>query len=362
MQPSITSIKVPILYKILIHSSIGFLAKGTCTNSPTAHRIRADQVPFEVYDQDRNKYAFPVNLVTAPAPDVASAIIYKIPVEGPGGEIALKVYSPTTEAIKKGGLATADGRLPVVVDYHGGGFVIGGLASDEAWCRQICQQVGCVVVNVDYRLSPKYPHPVPAEDSWKAYCWVVANANKLGIDTKRIAVSGFSAGGCLAAVMSLLARDAPDIPDPVLQILIVPVLDARYMPLEGSCEQNVPYESYVTCEFAPMLPLARLVWFYNLWLGTGPDRKQRAEDFRASPMIAASHKNLPPASFHVAEIDPLSSEAKSYHEKLLAAGVESRLKVYKGCGHTFAHWDARLGAAKEFVSDTVHVLQEKFTV
>lgn len=154
------------------------------------------------------------------------------------------------------------------MDYHGGGFVIGNLGSDDSWCRQVCQAVGCIVLNVDYRLAPEYPHPIPFTDSWAALLWVFKEAAKLGIDPKRVSIGGLSAGGQLAAVLALKARDEPSIPKLVLQILIVPAVDTRFIPFEGSCDPDVPYKSYIENEFAPCLPLNRLRWFYNLWLGT----------------------------------------------------------------------------------------------
>jgi len=148
--------------------------------------------------------------------------------------------------------------------------VIGSLESDESWCRQACQALGCIILNVDYRMAPEYPHPVPIMDCWTALKWTFANASELNIDEKRVSVGGLSAGGQLAAVCALLARDEPAMPKLVLQMLIVPVVDARFVPLEFdvSCTDDVPYESLKTNEFAPCLPLHRLVWFYNLWLGT----------------------------------------------------------------------------------------------
>lgn len=291
---------------------------------------------------------------------MASNTIHKVPVTQPAGEVDVQVYVPTADAIRAGGLATAAGLLPALVNFHGGGFVIGDLGSDEPLVRQLCQRAGCVVVNADYRTAPEFPHPTPVLDGWDALRWVFANAATLGIDPSRVAVSGLSAGGCIAAALSILARDAPALPPLKLQLLIVPLFDVRYVPEEGSCAPDVPYESYVRNEFAPMLPLSRLVWFYNYWLGRGAEREARARDFRASPILAESHANLAPSSIRAAEVDPLVSEAQAYHEKLLAAGSPSKIKIYKGQGHTFPQWDGENPKSKEFVSDCVDDLKEAF--
>ncbi|KAI1302061.1 alpha beta hydrolase fold-3 domain-containing protein [Xylaria venustula] len=328
-------------------------------NRYQAPRLRCDQVPYETYNADKEAYGVSTPAVRGPCPEVASNTIYRVPVSHPAGEVEVQVYVPTSEAISSGRLASPEGRLPALVNFHGGGFVIGDLNSDEPLARQFSQGTGCIVVNADYRTAPEFPHPTSVLDSWDILKWVFANAADLNIDASRIAVSGLSAGGCIAAVLSLLARDDPALPPLKLQILIVPLVDVRYVPIEGSAKGG-PYESYASNEFAPMLPLSRLVWFYNYWLGTGPDRGEKANDFRASPLLAESHENLAPASIRAAEVDPLVSEAKAYHEKLLSAGTQSKIKIYKGQGHTFPHWDGLNPSSKEFVQDCINDLKEAF--
>lgn len=329
-------------------------------NRYQAPQLRADQVPYEVYNRDREKYTFPTAKVSGESPDVASNKIYKVPISNPPGEINVQVYVPTPDAIASSGLER-DGLLPALVNFHGGGFVIGGLESDESLCRKLCQRVGCIIVNVAYRLAPEYPHPIPTTDSWEALKWTFQNADNLKIDPTRVGVSGLSAGACIAAVLALLARDDPSLPRLAVQLLIVPVVDARFIPKEGSCDPaKTPYKSYIDFEFAPMLPLNRLIWFYNLWLGTDEGRAERANDFRASPILADSHANLAPAVIRCAEIDPLVSEGAAYHEKLTAAGTPSKLKIYKGQGHPFGHWDGVNPTSKEFVDDCVNELKAAF--
>ena len=216
MQRYIPNIKVLTHHKFSVaHTKLNFVAP----------RLRADQVTYEEYNSDRSKYTFPI--CAGPSPEVGSTKIYKIPVTNPSGEIAVKIYNPTEEAITKGGLKTKDGKLPAHIDYHGGGFVIGNLGSDDSWCRQVCQTLGCIVLNVDYRLSPEFPHPVPAMDSWAALLWTFKEADKLGIDSERVSIGGLSAGGQISAVLALLARDEKTLPKLVLQLLVVPCVDAR---------------------------------------------------------------------------------------------------------------------------------------
>lgn len=326
-----------------------------------APKLQAHQITYEEYIADRSRYTF--SIAPSPYPSVGNIEIYKIPVSDPAGEIAAQVYYPTEEAAALAKLKTADGKLPAHVNYYGGGFVIGGLQSDESWCRQVCQIGGCIIVNVDYRLAPEFPHPIPLTDSWTALKWVFASSEKLGIDALRVSISGLSAGGQLAAVLALLARDEPGMPELTLKTLIVPLVDTRYIPTEGSCDKYFPYRSYIENGFAPCLPVARLVWFFNLWLGKDvAKRKEISKNFRASPILASHHANLAPASIHVAGVDSLTSERIAYHEMLVKAGTKSELKVYDGVGHPFGRWDGELDKAKEFVQDTITVLKKAYSM
>ncbi|CAN8098266.1 unnamed protein product [Discula destructiva] len=328
-------------------------------------RLAAHHVPYEVYNQDRAKYSLPAPEFEGDIAQAASITVHKIPVTTPPGEIAVQMIKPTADAIEKGGLQK-DVLLPAYLDFHGGGFVIGTLDTDVGFCQNVAHHVGCAVVNVDYRLSPEYPHPTPVMDSFDALKWVVSHASKLGIDAARLAVGGFSAGGCLAAALAIMVRDDPArLPPLKLQLLVVPVLDCRHVPEEGGVDPDkVPYESYAKLEKAPCLPMARLVWFYNLWLGTGSVRRENANDFRASPMVAASHANLAPASIHCAGLDPLVDEGRKYWEQLRAAeGTKTTsLTVYSGVGHPFAHWTRELPAAREFHENAYQDLRQALKI
>ncbi|KAL3417400.1 alpha beta hydrolase fold protein [Phlyctema vagabunda] len=324
-----------------------------------APRLRADQVTYAEYNSNRSLYTF--SIASGPSPEVGDITLYDIPVSSPPGSIKIQVYRPKAKA------RNGTERLPAHVNYHGGGWVIGNLKSDEPWCRQVCEAVGCIIVNVDYRLAPDFPHPTPLLDSWEALKHVFAHAEELGIDAQRISIGGLSAGGQIAASLAILARDQKEelnLSPLVLQLLIVPAVDARWIPVQGSCDPAVvPYESYVVNEFAPCLPLQRLRWFYNLWLGTDLEkRKESASHFYASPILAPSHANLAPASIHVAGVDTLTSEGIAYHETLTTAGTKSKLKVYEGVGHPFGHWDGELDKAKEYVRDTIQALKGAYGI
>lgn len=335
------------------------------TDGISGTRKAAHHVPYEVYNQDRAKYSMVASEFEGDIAQADSITLHKIPVTTPPGEIAIQVLKPTPDAIAAGKLQR-DSLLPAYIDFHGGGFVIGNLESDLGFCQNIAHHVGCAVVNVDYRLAPDYPHPTPAMDSFDALKWVVAHARELGIDASRLAVGGFSAGGCLAAAVAIMARDDDGgLPPLKLQLLAVPLVDCRFVPEEGSADPAaVPYDSYVRLDKAPCLPMARIVWFYDLWLGRGRVRRENALDFRASPLLAASHAGLAPASIHCAELDPLVDEGRVYWEKLnKAEGSEkSSITVYPGVGHPFPHWTRELPAAREFHQNAYKALKQAFKV
>ncbi|CAK7236081.1 hypothetical protein SBRCBS47491_009514 [Sporothrix bragantina] len=337
-------------------------------NKYQAHRLRADQVTYEEFDADRARYIFPRDKVASRFCPVGNVTTHTLPVSNPSGEITVRIYRPTEEVTPKTWVYNHD-KLPMYVNFHGGGFVLGGLDDDDPLCRQLCQTTPCIVANVAYRLAPEFPHPVPVTDSWAALEWLINNADKLNINKDSVAVGGLSAGGCLAAALAQMALKSPSMPPLVLQVLIVPVLDARYMPLEVPKDVqeaealDTPYESYRSCAFAPMLPLERLVWFYRPWLGDDPaTHAKNAADVRASPIVAADTDlvGLAPASMHVAEIDPLRSEAEAYHARLTALGISSQIKIYEGMVHPFAQWDGALPQGRELVVDIATALKAAF--
>ncbi len=255
-------------------------------------------------------------------------------VPGPAGDIPVRIYRP------KG----AGPGLPILVYYHGGGWVIGDLDTHDYAARELCVGAGCIVVAVDYRLAPEAQFPAAVDDSWAALEWVAGNAESLGGDPGRIAVGGDSAGGSLAAVMSLLARDAGG-PKLAFQLLIYPAVDMDFS--RPSIEDNA--DGYV-------LTKDHMIWFRGHYLRSDADRA----DFRASPLLASDHSDLPPALVITAEFDPLRDEGRDYAETLQAAAVPTTLSNYEGQVHVFFQLSPILDGGRRAVNEACAWLREAF--
>ncbi len=230
-------------------------------------------------------------------------------IPGPAGDIRLRLYWPNTAA-----------SMPAIVYYHGGGHVIGSLDTHDLIARNLCAGAEALVVSVDYRMGPEHRFPAAVEDSFAALEWVHMNAKTLDADPSRIGVHGDSAGANLAAVVALLARDAGH-PTLRLQSLVYPVAD--YSLTGGS------YDKYA--RGCGLLTKEAMVWFRNHYL-RGP---MDAEDWRASPIKAASLAGVAPAIVVTAECDVLHDEGQRYAEALGRAGVPVEHKDYPGMIHGF---------------------------
>jgi acetyl esterase len=264
----------------------------------------AEQTPAQV----REAYAA-FSAAGAGEPEVASVEDRTIP--GPGGDIPVRVYRPS-------GGGTAGG----LVYYHGGGWVIGDLDSHDSLCRRFCAGAGVVVVSVDYRLAPEHPYPAATDDAWAALQWVHANAGALGIDPERVAIGGDSAGGNLAALVALRARDEGG-PAVALQVLIYPATDL-VMEHPSITENGEGY----------FLTKASMVWFAGHYLG--PDGEHGdATGAGVSPLRAASLAGVAPARVITAEFDPLRDEGDAYAARLADEGVEVEHDTNAGMIHGF---------------------------
>ncbi|HEU4368993.1 MAG TPA: alpha/beta hydrolase [Methylomirabilota bacterium] len=242
------------------------------------------------------------------------------------GAIPLRVYRPA-------GVPDST-RLPAYVYFHGGGWVIGDLETHDVVCRQLTAEAGVSVVSVDYRLAPEHKFPAAADDAWAATRWVASHAAELGIDGGRLAVGGDSAGGNLAAVVSLLARDAGT-PAIALQVLLYPVTDA-------SAESR----SYQDFADGYMLTRDSMRWFIAHYL----NKREEATDWRVSPLRAPSHAGVAPALIVTAGFDPLRDEGEAYAARLREAGVRVEYACYGGMLHGFVPMGRLLDTAGRAVT------------
>ena len=254
----------------------------------------------------------------------------KIP--GPGGDIPVRIYTP---------VAAGSGALPVLVYFHGGGWVIGDLETHDALCRSFANEAGCKVVAIDYRLAPEHRFPAAADDCFAAVKWIEANASEIGVDANRIAVGGDSAGGNLAAVVSQLALAAKG-PRIAFQLLIYPVTDT-----------NTDTGSYRDNASGYFLERDSMVWFFDHYLG-GADRN----DPRIAPLKATSLAGLPRAYVVTAGFDPLRDEGRAYAEALKAAGVATEHVNYEGMIHGFFNLQAAFDVARGAVKAASKALKE----
>ena len=260
-----------------------------------------------------------ITTVDAPPADVE---VKDMAIPGPGGELPIRVYEPKGVSAPK----------PVLMYYHGGGWVIGGLDEYHGACSNLAEQSGCVVVLVDYRLAPEHPFPAAIDDCYAALEWVSANAKEINGDASRIAVSGDSAGGNISTVIALLARDKKG-PKIKFQALIYPAVALN-------AER---FESYKSNGEGLFLTTRTMDYFAGHYQ---PD----LSDFRAVPLDAKDLSGLPPALVLVAGYDPLRDEGKAYAEKLMQAGVPVVLTEYAGMIHGFFSMSGALDAGKQAVS------------
>lgn len=269
---------------------------------------------------------------TLDQPDVRVGEVRSVSIPGPGGTIGARYYRP----------AGAASSAPLLVFYHGGGFVVGSLESHDSACRLICRDAGVHVLAVDYRLAPEHPAPAAVEDAYAAYRWAREHASELGADPRRVAVGGDSAGGCLAAVVTVLARDAGD-PLPALQWLIYPVTDMR----GGSRSRSLFGDGF-------LLTKHDMDWFQDTYLqNSGLD----LTDPRVSPLLTDDLAGLSPALVVTAGFDPLRDEGEQYADRLRAAGVAVDHRKMGSMVHAFLNLNALGGGVAAANAEMISALR-----
>ena len=256
-------------------------------------------------------------------------------IPGPSGPLPVRVYTPSGGA-----------DHPVIVLFHGGGWVIGDLDSEDTTCRGLANRTGAVVMSVDYRLSPEARFPAPAEDCYAATRWAAEHGGELGANGSRLAVAGTSAGGNLSAAVSLMARDRGG-PEICHQVLFNPVADHDF---------DTP--SYLDNAEGFGLSRKGMMWFWDQYV---PGVSERSNPY-ASPLRADDLSGLPAATIITAEYDPLRDEAEAFGERLSAAGVDVQCTRYDGMIHGFNIQVGVYDRAKEALEEAGARLRASFGV
>jgi acetyl esterase len=286
----------------------------------------------ETPEQARAKLRALIESHPMPAPP-----IYRVEdrqIAGADGPIAARIYTP-------------EGSPPmgVLAYFHGGGWVIGDLESHDHLCRGLANGAGCVVVSVDYRLAPEHVFPAGAEDCYAATKWIAENAAAIGADASRIAVGGDSAGGNIAAVVSMMARDRGG-PAIKFQLLLYPVTDCA---LDTPSQKEFAEDGYT-------LSRADMEWFWKNYLDPVTERNNPY----ACPLRAKNLKGLPPALILTASHDPLRDEGERFAERLIAAGVKATCTRYEGVTHAFVSFADMLDKGKEGERQAAEALRAAF--
>ena len=298
---------------------------------------RAARPPFHSMTprQARATYEMGAGVLELPVRALAKIQDFTLPSRD-GYALPARLYVPRD-------LAQSQAVWPTLVYFHGGGFTIGSINSHDVLCRELSSGADCAVVSVNYRLAPEHKFPTATHDAWDALLGLVAMANTLGLDASRLAVGGDSAGGTLAAVCAVLARDA-GLPL-ALQLLIYP-----------GCAAHQDTRSHHTFAHGFVLDEPSISWFFNQYIRTPADR----EDWRFAPLNAPDVEGVAPAWLGLAECDPLVDEGLLYADKLRASGVAVDLEIYRGVTHEFIKMGRAIPEALQAQADAAQALRQAF--
>jgi len=264
------------------------------------------------------------------APEIVVGSVMDTDADG----VPVRVYRPE-----------GDGPYPIVLMFHGGGWVIGDLDTADCQSREVCRGAGAMVISVDYRLAPEHRFPAAADDCYKATLWAAEHASGHGGDPHRMALVGDSAGGNLAAVVSQMIRDRGG-PSICFQLLVYPVTDGKNLDRPSHRDNGEGY----------LLTADAMTWFWNHYV---PEPGDRSNPY-ASPLLAGDLSRLPPALVMTAEYDPLRDEGEAYAQALSAAGVDAKLVRYDGFIHGFFSHTRTIPAAREAMSAACDALRAAF--
>ena len=272
-------------------------------------------------------------MLAGPAEAVAS--VEDRLLETPEGSVRVRVYRPAS---------AGSAPTPALLWYHGGGWVFGSLETHDAACRAVSNRASCVVIAVDYRMGPEHPFPAAVADSWIALQWVAERGSEIGVDPSRLAVGGDSAGGNLAAVMTLRAAERGH-PKLSAQVLVYPVTDTDL--------QSPSYESNGS---GYGLTRETMRWFFEQY---APDARTHLDPDLA-PLRALTLQGLPPALVVTCEFDPLLSEGEAYARRLQEAGVSTTYIEEPGMIHGYFRWAAVTERAEKTYQDVAEHLRRQF--
>ncbi|MFC6281006.1 MULTISPECIES: alpha/beta hydrolase [Polaromonas] len=292
-------------------------------------------------EQARAAYEAGAGVLEIPKPVLPHVKDFQIPARD-GHLLDARLYVP--DAISPISSPSA-GSLPVLLYFHGGGFTIGSIATHDVLCRQLSHLSGCAVVSLDYRLAPEHKFPTAANDAWDALQWLAAHAPALGLDGARMAVGGDSAGGTLAAMCAILARDAGL--ELMLQLLFYPGCAAH----QNTASHQRFAQGFVLSE-------AQITWFFSQYLRSPADR----DDWRFAPLNAPDVDGVAPVWVGLAECDPLVDEGVMYADKLRAAGATVDLEIYRGVTHEFIKMGRVIPEARQAHSDAARALRLAFNL
>ena len=297
------------------------------TRSVLERIARAGYPPLHTQSpqQARASYEAAAEVLEVPKAQLARVEDFRIPLRD-GQALRARLYAPNA------------GRLSVLLYFHGGGFVIGSVASHDILCRELSRLSGCAVVSLDYRLAPEHRFPIAVNDAWDATQWLAKHGHELGLATGRMAVGGDSAGGTLAAVCAILGRDA-GLPL-ALQLLFYP-----------GCAATQDAPSHQRFGHGLVLETSHIDWFFGEYIA----REQR-EDWRFAPLNAPDVEGVAPAWFGLAECDPLVDDGLAYADKLRASGVAVDLEIYRGVTHEFIKMGRAIPEARQAHADAARAL------